>query len=296
MRLIVGTRGSKLAIAQTEEVIESLKKAIGDIEIEKKIIKTHGDKFLASSLIKIGERGIFTKELDIALLQRKIDFAVHSLKDLPTKLTEGVEIAAIPKRSSPYDVFFSLKGIKLEKIPPNSVVGTSSIRRKFQILNIRKDLNIKPIRGNVDTRIKKVLKGEYDGVILAEAGIKRLKLKIKYQKLNFLPAPGQGALAVTCRKNSTIAGILKKIEDKKTRYEVIAERTVLSKLGGGCHIPVGVLAKAENEKLRIRGIVIGEGKIIEASIKGRCEDYIQLGEKLAQKLLDSGAENVIFNT
>ena len=111
MRLIVGTRGSKLAIAQTEEVIESLKKAIGDIEIEKKIIKTHGDKFLASSLIKIGERGIFTKELDIALLQRKIDFAVHSLKDLPTKLTEGVEIAAIPKRSSPYDVFFSLKGI-----------------------------------------------------------------------------------------------------------------------------------------------------------------------------------------
>jgi len=295
MRLIVGTRGSKLAIAQTDEVIKALSKKLNvkDVRIEKKIIKTSGDKIKNSPLSQIGGRGLFTKEIDLALLRGEIDFAVHSMKDLPTILLEGIEIACVPKRASPYDIFFSREKKKLEEMPKNAVIGTSSTRRRAQLLRFRSDFRVEPLRGNLDTRIRKVLEGKYDGAILAEAAIQRLNLKISYQRLDFLPAPAQGALAVTCRKGSKLCELLKTIEDIDSRREVFAERAALRHLGGGCQVPVAILARVKNGIITIKGAVINEGREIRASIKGNAEDYEELGKKLAEKLLEMGAEELL---
>lgn len=255
MQLIVGTRGSKLAIAQTEEVIKALSKKLDTkgIRIEKKIIRTSGDKIKDSPLSQIGGRGLFTREIDLALLRGEIDFAVHSMKDLPTILLEGIEVACVPKRASPYDVFFSRENLKLEELPQNAVIGTSSTRRRAQLLRFRSDFRVEPLRGNLDTRIRKVLEGKYDGAILAEAAIQRLNLEIDYQKLEFLPAPAQGALAITCRKGSKLCELLRAIEDINSKREVFAERAALKHLGGGCQVPVAILARVKNDVISIKG-------------------------------------------
>ena len=225
MRYKIGTRGSRLSLAQTNWVISELKKVNPDAEFEIKTIKTKGDTD-TRPLFSINQKGIFEKEIDRAVAERQVDFAVHSLKDVPSKLAENLVLACIPKRESPNDVFISSNGATLEKIDSGAIIGTSSLRRAVQIKRKRPDLVVKPIRGNIETRIKKIDE-DYDAVVLARAGISRLKLDVNFSELStdeFFPSPGQGALAIVARADdSETISLLKKIEDQNSRLEAEAE-------------------------------------------------------------------------
>jgi hydroxymethylbilane synthase len=254
--------------------------------VDIKIIKTTGDKIKDSQLYQIDVKGIFTKELDKAVLEGEVDFAVHSLKDLPTDLAGDLEIVAVPPRESPREALIS--PYSWEEIPSGAIIGTSSLRREAFIKHHQKNLNIKAIRGNVDTRIKKVISGEYDGTIMAEAGIKRLGLEKHIQQVfspeYFTPAAGQGALAVVSRSDSDFRGILEKLNHYKSAQEVKAEKTVLEELGVGCQWPLGVNAWAEADKLHIYSILLTpEGEVIsQVNLSGRLSNAEKLGLKVAE--------------
>lgn len=294
----VGTRGSKLALAQTDWVISQLSSIFLEIKFEKVIIKTKGDKILDAPLSKIGGKGLFVKEIEEALLKGDIDLAVHSMKDVPSIIPEDLEIACIPERESPFDVWIS-NYESVFKLSSNSKIGTSSLRRLSQLKRLRKDVEILPLRGNVDTRLRKWEEGQFDGIVLAEAGLKRLNISVKYKRFSveeMIPAVGQGALGIEIRKdNKKIKEILNKIHSKETEICIRAERTFLKTLEGGCQVPLGAYSWIENSKLFIIGFISDlEG---ERFYKFKEEGYVfepeKLGEKLAKNLLKAGGEKIL---
>jgi hydroxymethylbilane synthase len=287
--LKVGTRGSNLAIAQTKDIITDLKK-ITDEKIEIKIIKTTGDKIKDSQLYNIEVKGIFTKELDKAVLEEKVDFAVHSMKDLPTELEPDLEIVAIPKRKSPNEVLISK--FSWDNIPEGSNIGTSSLRREAFCNYHNKKFNIKPIRGNIDTRIKKILNGNYDATIMAEAGLIRLGLtlhiKERFPLEYFTPPAGQGALAIVIRKDNTYKKNLEKLNHFYSAKRIIAEKTVLAELGVGCQWPLGVSATINNLKLELYSILLTKkGEVLsKLKLNGSVNEAEKLGRDAAKLMME----------
>ncbi|MCW4017816.1 MAG: hydroxymethylbilane synthase [Candidatus Bathyarchaeota archaeon] len=299
MKFIVGTRGSKLSRIQTQHFLDELKRVYPKDEFELKIIKTLGDTEHSKPLFTIDSQGIFEKEIDQALVNEEVDFAVASLKDVPTVEIADTVVAAVPKRASPCDVLISKNNIHLKDLPKNAVIGTGSLRRLAQVKNLRPDIEVKPIRGNVDTRVQKVKKGEVDGIIVAEAGLQRMGLDAQITErfsLDLFPsAPGQGALAVVTRKNDeeTIK-FLRVIEHPQTRAEVTAERSLMKQLGGGCRVPIGAVGKAEAGSLSLRGVMFtldGQNKI-EASATGKIDEAELLGKQVAESLVQQGAKDI----
>ena len=285
----VGTRGSSLARAQTKNIINELSK-VTDEEINVEIIKTTGDKIQDSQLYKIDVKGIFTKELDRAVLDGDVDFAVHSFKDLPTELAEGLEIVAVPQRESPLEVLVSK--YSWDELPEGASVGTSSLRREAFCRYHQKKINIKPIRGNIDTRIKKVISGDYDATIMAEAGLKRLGLTEHIQEIfsreYFTPAAGQGALAVVARHDSDKKEILRRLNHTPSEQEVIAEKTVLQELGVGCQWPLGVSARTHENILDLYSILLSkEGELLsKVNLQGSVDEARKLGLKAAKLMME----------
>lgn len=285
--MIVGTRGSELALTQTNYI----RKCLFDLtnnEVETKIIKTTGDKITTSQLYNMDSKGLFTKELDRAVLEEEVDFAVHSLKDVPTELDEDLEIAAVPVRESPNEVLVS--NYSWEELKKGSTLGTSSLRREAFCNMYEKGLELNPIRGNIGTRVEKVLNGEVDATIMAEAGLNRLGLT-KYIKSRFslrylTPAAGQGALAVITRKDSPVKDTIRKLNDYVSEQEVLAEKTVLEELGIGCQWPLGSIARVNGEELCLYSILLTQkGEILNQSeLKAPIGEAEDLAKKLANDM------------
>lgn len=301
MKLIFATRPSALARWQTQWVIYSLQALHPDLECEEKIITTQGDKILDKPLPEIGGKGLFTQELESELLSGAVHCAVHSLKDLPVENPGGLTIGCIPARAEVRDALISASGHTIATLPPNASVGTSSLRRAAQILSLRSDVHIQSLRGNVDTRLRKAIDGQYDAIILAGAGLIRLGLAghvTEYLPLEvMLPAPGQGALAVQCRADDkeTLA-LFFKLEDESTRKAVTAERAFLSGLGGGCAVPVAAYATVKGQTPRVitlTGLVISEDGKKVVKIAGEGTDPLQLGNELAQRAIAQGAAEIL---
>ncbi|WP_407391626.1 hydroxymethylbilane synthase [Methanobrevibacter sp.] len=288
--MIVGTRGSQLALAQTKQVCADLAKVTGvDIDIE--IIKTKGDKITTSQLYNMDSKGLFTKELDIALLEEEVDFTVHSFKDLPTELDEDLKVVAVPKRESPNEVLIS--NTHWNDLKPGSKLGTSSLRREAFCNHYQKDFELKPIRGNIETRIDKALNSDLDATIMAEAGLKRLGLT-EYIKdvfpLNYITPPaGQGALAIITRKDYEKNDVIQKaLNDYTSMQEVFAEKKVLEELGVGCQWPIGAIAQMNDKEFNIYSILLTkEGEILkEQNEKGSIRDAVELGGRIGRLFAD----------
>ncbi|MCX7771019.1 MAG: hydroxymethylbilane synthase [Proteobacteria bacterium] len=298
-KIRLGTRGSQLALWQANHIKDCLEK-IHNLEIDIVKIKTQGDKILDVALAKVGGKGLFVKELEDALLDGKIDFAVHSMKDVPVELPAGLHITAITKREDPRDVFISKNYDSLKDLPKGSKVGTSSLRRQCQLLALRPDLKVEVLRGNVETRIRKMLEGQYDAVILAYAGVKRLGMMEFVKEVLpdnvSLPAIGQGALGIECRIDDIETNeLLKPLNDEETSYCVRAERAFLRVLQGGCQVPIGAYAKIDGGRLIIKGLVgsLKGEKIITEIVSGDKEDCEALGETLASIILDRGGKEIL---
>src|SRR6267143_872293 len=272
MKYTIGTRGSPLSLAQKKWVIFELKKKSPETEFEIIAIKTKGDTD-ARPLFNINQKGIFEKEIDRAVSEKKVDFAVHSLKDVPAELPDELILACVPKREAANDVFISKGDYTLDKIKKDAIIGTSSLRRAVQVSRIRPDLIVKPIRGNIESRIKKIDDGKFDGVILAEAGIGRLGLDVKFERLSlsdFSPSPGQGALAIVSRKdNYNIIELLRTIEDPDSRSAIEAERSLSIFVDSGCRFPVGALAQKTGEPSQAKEL--GKQIATELAEKGIAE-------------------------
>jgi hydroxymethylbilane synthase len=299
MILTVGTRGSKLALTQTNRVLNQLKQAHPDAEFKLKIIKTIGDKEQGKPLFAIDCKGIFEKEIDQEVVSGEIDFAVHSLKDVPiVEQQTGTVLAAIPKRDSQHDVFISKNKVSLSALPKGAVVGTGSLRRLAEVKFLRPDLDVQPIRGNVDTRIGKVRKGELDGIVIAEAGLERMNLKNEISERlsleQFPSAAGQGALAIVAKEDNTdLIAFLRVIEDSGTRAEITAERSLILKLEGGCRVPIGAVGKAKGNVLSLFGCIysLNSQKKISAYAEGKLSDAEELGSRVGENLLKQGAKD-----
>lgn len=285
----VGTRGSQLALAQTNQVCEDLA-SITNENIDVNIIKTKGDKITNSQLYNMDAKGLFTKELDKALLEEEIDFAVHSFKDLPTELDEELEIAAVPKRVAPNEVLISNKN--WDELGPKSKLGTSSLRREAFCNYHNKGFELKPIRGNIETRISKVNGSDLDATLMAQAGLIRLNLtqhiKTVFPLDYITPAAGQGALAIITRKDSDKKEIISKLNDYQSRQEVFAEKQVLEELGVGCQWPIGAIAQMKDKQFCIYSILLTkEGEVLkEHSEKGSIRDAVQFGKKIGKVFKD----------
>ncbi|MCX6344680.1 MAG: hydroxymethylbilane synthase [Armatimonadetes bacterium] len=293
--LIVGSRGSQLALTQTNVVINDLQALHPDVSCRVQVIKTRGDKILDVPLAKIGDKGLFVKEIEEALIAGEVEFAIHSAKDLPSEMPEELFVAAFPCRVNPSDVLVSRKG-RLSELPAGAVIGTSSLRRKAQILRSRPDFVIKDLRGNLDTRLRKLEEGLYDAVILAYAGMLRLGLQDKITEiLSFeicLPAAAQGALAIQCRKDSPVAELIASLDDPATRACVAAERAMLFKLGAGCQTPVAALANIVNgDQIELRAMVasLDGSDTVWKSALGNIEAPEEIGCALADEFLNSPA-------
>lgn len=296
MKIIVGSRGSKLALTQTKWVISRLKENHPEIDFELKIIKTKGDKIQNVSLDKIGDKGLFVKEIEEELLNEDIHMAIHSMKDMPSILPEGLKFSYIPKREDYRDVVVLKEGYNsLEELPSGAKIGSGSKRRKYQLLKYREDLDIVPIRGNVDTRIKKIETENLHGVILAAAGINRLDIEkeLKYKVVPIstdiiLPAPAQGALAIEIRKDrNDIEEVLKCLSHRETEITVAAERAFLHGIDGSCHIPVGAIGTIQGDELELIGLLGDEegNKIVKKTVKGTLDNPRELGYELAKIVL-----------
>ena len=297
-KVIFATRPSKLARWQTKYVMDLLREAVPDLVCEEVVITTQGDKVLDKPLPEIGGKGLFTQELEAELIAGNVDLAVHSLKDLPVDDSPGLMIGAIPVRADPRDVIVCPGSFSLGNLPPGFVIGTSSLRRQAQVLHHRPDLQVKSIRGNVDTRIRKVKEEQYDAIVMAGAGITRLGLDEHIAAwLPFsvmLPAPGQGALGIQCRAdNKEMLTALNKINHFATAKSVLAERTFLQELGGGCSVPVGAYARVENETIMLNGLVAAVDGSHLIEVIGQGENPQTLGKQLAKKALAQGAAEVL---
>lgn len=299
-KVVIGTRGSALALWQTRFVAHLLQSFYQSIEFEIKVIETTGDAILETALSKIGDKGLFTKQIEEQLLTGEIDLAVHSLKDLPTALPENLTIGAVMMRETPDDVLISTKYTSLKKLPPNARVATGSLRRRSQLLAYRPDLQIVEIRGNVPTRIKKMEEQRLDGMILAFAGVHRLDLdsyikqRIPYKIM--LPAVAQGVIGIEIRAdNEKIIELLKPINDFQTESCVLAERSFLRVLEGGCQVPIGGNAVLKTDKITLQGYVgnADGSRTLRDAIKGERENAVELGKKLAERMIAGGANEIL---
>ncbi|HZS47811.1 MAG TPA: hydroxymethylbilane synthase [Blastocatellia bacterium] len=299
--LIIGSRGSKLALWQSNWVRDQLIKQYPETSVEIKIIKTTGDKILDVSLSKLGGRGVFTKEIEEAMTAGEIDLAVHSLKDLPTELPEGLHISAITKREDVRDALLTRNGeSSIKELPQGAAVGTSSLRRQAQLRSLRPDLRLLDLRGNVDTRLKKLQEGQYDAIILAAAGLKRLGFAERISALlaldEMLPAIGQGALGIETRiDDERINSHTQFLNHLPTRYETIAERALLRALGGGCQVPIAANAISDGDALSIRALVasLDGTQVVKKEISGEASKAEDLGKSIADNLLKSGANKIL---
>ncbi len=296
----IGSRDSRLALIQSEIIIEALKKRYPDYDYKIVKIKTKGDKILNKTLSKVGGKGLFVKEIQQALLSKEIDLAVHSMKDLPGETPEDLVIAAITKREDPRDVLILRKEKRLQDLPSEALIGSSSLRRQSQILKQRRDLRIKGIRGNVQTRLRKMEEQEMDGIILAAAGLNRLGLtfenSVHLNTEDFIPAVGQGALGCEVRRaDRELRDMLKDIEDLPTTLAVKGERSFLKALEGGCHAPIACYGRIEEGNLHLQGMVgeaSGDLHLVE-SVSGSMEDWEKLGLALAKALEVRGARELL---
>jgi hydroxymethylbilane synthase len=292
--LVIGSRGSQLALWQANYIKDRLEARGVPCRVE--VIHTTGDKITDVPLSKAGGKGLFTKEIEEALLDKRIDLAVHSMKDLPTELPKGLTIAAIPQRADPLD---AIVGGKLRDLKFGATVGTSSLRRVAQLRRIRPDLNLQPIRGNLDTRINKVEKGDYDAIVLAAAGLRRLGwgeiISEVFRADIVCPAVGQGALAVETLEDSEGYESCAPLDDPWTRLPVSAERAMLAELGGGCQVPIGAFGTLENTEMFLTGAVFSPdgGAMIRYTATGECSRPTELGRNVAQVLLHRGARAIL---
>lgn len=302
-KLIIGSRGSDLALWQTNFVKAKLEEFHPKLEFEVKIIKTTGDKMLDVALAKIGDKGLFTKQIETALATREIDLAVHSLKDLQTVQPKDLEIGAVLARELPNDVLISKRYDSIDDLPHGATVATGSLRRKSQILHYRPDLQVFEIRGNVPTRIKKFEESNLDAMILAFAGVHRLNLDSYIKQIIpfeiMIPAVSQGAMAIEIRSDDAgIRELLQKLNDENTSFCVAAERSFLRTLEGGCQVPIGANAILKNDKIYLEGTVGNlDGSVnLRDQISGDKNDAVELGRKLAQKLIVRGANRLLEQT
>lgn len=300
-KIIIGSRGSELALWQANYIKRELEKKNRNVRVEINIIKTKGDKILDVALSKIGDKSLFTKELEVELLAKRIDLAVHSLKDLQTQIPAGLKLAAVTKRHEVEDVLIARKkGMTIKSLPEFAVVATGSLRRRAQLLHFRPDITIIDLRGNVPSRIKKFLESEWDAIILARAGVERLNLKKHISsfipKEEILPAVGQGALGIEIREdNKAVEEIIKSLHHEETYKAVIAERALLSTLEGGCQVPIGAFAEVKPSGLYLDAVVGSlDGSITyRKKMRGSKNDPEKLGKTLAKDLLKAGAKEIL---
>jgi hydroxymethylbilane synthase len=301
--IVIGSRGSELALWQSHWVEKRLAALHPSIQIDVQIIKTTGDKILDAPLSKIGDKGLFTKELENALLGGDIDIAIHSLKDVPTLVQKGLRISAICEREDVHDVFMSHPGRShksLSAVPMHGIIATGSLRRKFLLLRFRPDLRVVDIRGNLGTRIEKLGHSDWDGMLLAKAGLERLgKSQLITEVLplaNFLPAVGQGALAIETREGDHHLGLLvKPLDHLHTRQSTIGERALLKRLEGGCQIPIGAYGRIEDGTFHLDAAIgsLDGKRSARSAIKGSPDDSERLGRELAERLLQDGGEAIL---
>ncbi|BAT56414.1 porphobilinogen deaminase [Nostoc sp. NIES-3756] len=299
----IGSRKSQLALVQTYWVREQLQNSFPDINFEVHTMSTQGDKILDVALAKIGDKGLFTKELEVGMLNEEIDFAVHSLKDLPTNLPEGLALAAITERENPADalvVHEKFKDKQIDTLPAGAVVGTSSLRRLAQLRHKFPHLTFKDVRGNLNTRLAKLDAGEYDALILAAAGLQRLGMGDRIHQVIpkevSLHAVGQGALGIECRADDAeLISLLKAIEHPETRDRCLAERSFLRSLEGGCQVPIGVNTEINGNELTLTGVVasVDGQNIVKDTISGAASDAEAIGKQLAERLREQGAQEIL---
>jgi hydroxymethylbilane synthase len=300
-KLIIGSRSSDLALWQTNYVKNEIEKYNASIEIETKLVATKGDKILDVALSKIGDKGLFTKELELELLNGTIDIAVHSLKDLQTTIPQGLKLAAITKRHAVEDVLIARKpGSTIKTLPYGAIVATGSLRRRSQLQYIRPDITIVELRGNVPTRIRKFIDSDWDAIILARAGVERLKLDKHISSIidkeEIVPAVGQGALGVEIKKDNKLADkVVQTLHDEDTFLAVTAERSFLKSLEGGCQAPIGAYAEVRPDGFYLSGIIgSADGRVqFKKKIKGSKKEPEKTGEKLANDLLQTGAREIL---
>ncbi|HET9915816.1 MAG TPA: hydroxymethylbilane synthase [Candidatus Binatia bacterium] len=298
-RVRIGSRGSALALAQSTWVKQQIEGRHPNLQVELSIIKTRGDRFVDRPIAAVGGKGVFTKEIEDALLHQTIDLAVHSMKDLPTVLPQGLAIAAVPAREDARDVLVTRNGLKLAELARGARIATGSLRRQAQLLHHRSDLVVMPMRGNVDTRLRKLDDGEADGLIMAAAGLKRIGRAERIGE--FLPddiclsAVAQGALAIEARDDGALGELLSFLHDAASAAETAAERALLRRLSGGCHVPIGARAHAAGGALEMAAIVASPdgATLCKAKLAGRTEDAESLGERLAELLLQQGADKIL---
>jgi hydroxymethylbilane synthase len=299
--IVIGSRGSELALWQSSFVKKEIEKINKHISVEIRIIKTKGDRILDVALSKIGDKSLFTKELEIELLNKSIDIAVHSLKDLQTKIPDGLILGAVSKRHAVEDVLIARKkGTTIHNIRENAVIATGSLRRRSQLLHLRPDLKVEELRGNVPSRIEKFFKSKWDGIILARAGVERLKLhkfiSSVIEKEEILPAVSQGALGIEVQKdNKLVKEILSSLHDEDTYYAISAERELLRTLEGGCQVPIGAYAEVKPNGLYIDAYVgtIDGSLAFRSKLKGSKFNPEKLGNKLAKNLIKAGAKEIL---
>ena len=299
--ITIGTRASKLALWQAEFVAGELQKRYPSVTVALKKMTTKGDKILDAPLAKIGGKGLFTKELEQAMLAGEIDLAVHSLKDMPTEIPEGLIIGAITVRLDPGDAFVSNRYAAIEELPPGARVGTSSLRRRAQLLAVRPDLTLLDLRGNVNTRLEKLDAGEFDAIVLAAAGLRRLglgdRIRSVLPRAMMLPAVGQGALAIECRADDAeIMAAIDFLRDADMTAAAAAERAFLGRVEGGCQIPVGVYAEVgEGDMLYVDAMIasVDGMRVCRSRAAGRPVEAAQIGVSLAEELLDMGGREIL---
>ncbi|PIC97688.1 hydroxymethylbilane synthase [Sporosarcina sp. P26b] len=298
-KIIVGSRRSKLALTQTKWFIEQMKQAGAPFEFEVKEIVTKGDQILDVMLSKVGGKGLFVKEIQQALFDKEIDFAVHSMKDMPAVIPDGLTVGCIPKRVDPRDAYIANDHVRFMDLPIGAVVGTSSLRRSSQLLMLRPDIEIKWIRGNIDTRLRKLQDGEYDAILLAAAGLKRMgwddNIVTEHLSLeDCIPAVGQGALAIECREDDTeLLNELAKLTDENTWIELQAERTFLNEMDGSCQVPIGGFATFDGNEVEMTGFIASPDavQVFRETVKGT--DPVAVGKEVSRILRDQGAAEVI---
>ena len=298
--ICIGTRGSALALWQANHVKECIETAFPDIRVDIKIIKTTGDRITDRPLAMVGGKGLFVKEIEALLLDSSIDLAVHSMKDMPGELPDGLIIGAIPERANPFDVLISAQGELFKEYPQGAVIGTSSLRRGSQLKHLRPDLEIKSIRGNLDTRLKKLKSGEYAAIVLAAAGLERLgqvnEITEYLTETDMVPAVGQGALCIETRENDPdMENILSVLDHEPTRIGVTGERAFLKKIEGSCHIPVACFGKIRDNRIIFTAVVASEdGKsFIKETIESTPEQVTEKGRQLAKIVLDKGGKRIL---
>ena len=298
--LKIGTRGSQLALFQANWVKDQLSHAHPGLKVTLIKIKTTGDKIQDAPLAKIGGKGLFVKEIEEALIRKRIDLAVHSIKDVPTEFPEGLHLSVITKREDPRDVFISREGWTLKDLPRGAKIGTSSLRRQAQLLHFRNDLELIPLRGNLDTRLKKLKTMNLDGIVLALAGVRRLGLEERITEIipveTSLPAVGQGALGIETRMNSReVEDQIRFLNDRDSAIAITAERAFLKKLEGGCQVPIAAYARSVGKTLYVDGLVgaIDGRRLIKHSVEGSVENAEPLGIELAEILLGRGAKEIL---